>query len=81
MSKPLEIRDATGVANVATALRDLADHIDAIGEGRTVVCVIGVGHAATLYVVGGNLPDLLAGTAEYLGGIVGSLIDGNPSTH
>jgi hypothetical protein len=69
----LEISDATGHQNVSTALRDLADRVDALGEGMPMVCVVGDGIGATVYALGGPLPVVLANAAELLNGVVESL--------
>lgn len=57
----------------ANGLRDLADRIDEAGEGQPVVCVIGSGPAAKIYVLGGDLAPLLIATSALLSGIVDGL--------
>jgi hypothetical protein len=75
----LEVNGDTQRMDVSTALRDLADVIDEGSEGHTVVCVIGRGEAAKIYALGGDLPNLLARTANCLEGVVASILTGKRS--
>jgi hypothetical protein len=69
----IEVTDATEHLNVSNALRDLADRIDALGEGMPMVCIIGTGPGAVVYALGGPLPTMLANAADLLAGVVESL--------
>lgn len=75
----LEVTDDIQRMDVSTALRDLADVIDESDDAHTVVCVIGRGDAAKIYALGGDLPNLLARTANCLEGVIASIITGNRS--
>lgn len=72
----LDIKADTSPLDTSTALRDLADHIDAGGHA-SLVCVIGLGTGATVHAFGGPLPSLLADAANLLDGVVEGLAVAN----
>jgi hypothetical protein len=80
-SSPMKITHDVARATAATALRDLADEIDAGGSAETVVCVVGKGAGAAVYVMGGSVEIALTETAALLEGIVDSLPMANASAH
>jgi len=77
----IEISERTTMIDPAQALRDLADRLEAGGPGESVVCVIGRGTGATLYVLGGGIAESLTATAELLSGIVEALPMMTKATH